>query len=129
MLEMRQKCIKNAPKCVLFHWKKRNVQKCVRNASKMRRTPLGERLLDDNDLLSTVTRSLARVFWVAAWHRKLLSPTWRKFWGFSTCAKIWVRSLFRGGRFACWARHIRLCSQPSARSSLQDTRFDLWNQI
>ena len=32
---MRQKCVKNAPKWVLFDWEKRNVPKCVRNASNM----------------------------------------------------------------------------------------------
>ena len=62
---MRQKCIKNASKWVLFYWEKRNVPKCVRNASKLRqkcaehlwgRTPLGENtfggehLLDDTEL-------------------------------------------------------------------------------
>ena len=40
--KMRQKCVKNASKWVLFYWEKRNVPKCVRNASKMRGTPLGE---------------------------------------------------------------------------------------
>ena len=44
--EMRQTCVKNASKWVLFHWEKGNVPKCVRNcveiASKMRGTPLGE---------------------------------------------------------------------------------------
>ena len=52
--EMRQKCLKNASKWVLFHWDKRGTskmrQKSVRNASKMRqkcaehlwgRTPFG----------------------------------------------------------------------------------------
>ena len=46
---MRQKCVKNASKWVLFYWEKRNVPKCVRNASKLRQnaakmrgTPLGE---------------------------------------------------------------------------------------
>ena len=47
--EMRQKCVRNASKWVLFYWEKRNVQNaseirqnCVKNASKMRGTPLGE---------------------------------------------------------------------------------------
>ena len=47
---MHQKCVKNAQKWVFFCWEKRNVPKCVRNASKMRqkcaehlwvRTPFG----------------------------------------------------------------------------------------
>ena len=34
--QMRQKCVKNAPKkWVLVYWEERNVLKCVRNASKM----------------------------------------------------------------------------------------------
>ena len=48
--KMSQKCVKNAPKCVLFYWEKRNVPKCVKNESKtrltcvkMRGTPLGEK--------------------------------------------------------------------------------------
>ena len=47
--EMRQKCVRNASKWVLFYWEKRNVQNaseirqnCVKNASKIRGTPLGE---------------------------------------------------------------------------------------
>ena len=46
---MRQKCVRNASKWVLFIGEKRNVQNasemrqnCVQNASKMRGTPLGE---------------------------------------------------------------------------------------
>ena len=47
---MRQKCVKNASKWVLFYWEKRGTfqnasemhQNCSKNASKMRRTPLGE---------------------------------------------------------------------------------------
>ena len=56
--EMRQTCVKNAPKWVLFYWEKRNVPKCVRNTSKMRRKCVknarntfgGEHLLDDTDI-------------------------------------------------------------------------------
>ena len=33
---MRQKCVRNASKWVLFYWETRNIPKCVRNASKMR---------------------------------------------------------------------------------------------
>ena len=43
--EMRQKCVKNAPKWVLFFREKRNVPQCVRHASKMRGTVLGENVL------------------------------------------------------------------------------------
>ena len=42
---MRQKCVRNASEMVkmgLVYWEKRNVPKCVKNASKMRGTPLGE---------------------------------------------------------------------------------------
>ena len=46
---MRQKCVRNASKWVLFYWEKRKFQNasemcqnCVWNASKTRRTPLGE---------------------------------------------------------------------------------------
>ena len=55
---MRQKCVRNASKWVLFYWgEKRNVPKCVRNASKLhqkcvknaRNTFGGEHLLDDTD--------------------------------------------------------------------------------
>ena len=51
--EMRQKCVKNAPKWVLFFWEKRNVPKCVRNASNMGQKCAehlgGEHLLDDTE--------------------------------------------------------------------------------
>ena len=58
--EMRQKCVKNAPKWVLFYWEKKNVPKCVRNASKIhlkrvknaQNTFVGEHLLDDTDVLT-----------------------------------------------------------------------------
>ena len=41
-----QKCVKNAPKWVLFYWGEK--RKCVKNASKMRDTPLGENM-DNTD--------------------------------------------------------------------------------
>ena len=57
--EIRQKCIKNAPKWVLFYWEKRNVPKCVRNASKWREKcaeHLWERTPLDNTDNSTETQ-------------------------------------------------------------------------
>ena len=45
--EKSQKCGKNTSKWVLFYWERRNFPKCVRNASKMRGTPLGEKLPDN----------------------------------------------------------------------------------
>ena len=52
---MRQKCVRNASKWVLFDWGKEErskmSQKCVKIASKMRGTPLGgEHLLDATEL-------------------------------------------------------------------------------
>ena len=63
--EMRQKCVKSAPKWVLFYWEKRNVPKCVRNASKIRpkcvksarNTVGGKHLLDYTEL-----RPVGRIF-------------------------------------------------------------------
>ena len=75
---MRQKCVRNASKWVLFYWEKRNVQnaselrqKCVKSA---RNTFGGEHLLDDTDfgpgahlpavlLLHYCSHSLSGVGW------------------------------------------------------------------
>ena len=64
--EMRQKCVENAPKWVLFYREKRNVPKCVRNVSKMRGTPLGENTfwMTLNQLWESL-RELLREFWLS----------------------------------------------------------------
>ena len=61
---MRQNCVRNASKGVLFQWEKRNVPKCVRNASKLRQKCIknprntfgggGGHLLDDTKILERI---------------------------------------------------------------------------
>ena len=57
---MRQRCVRNASKWVLFYWEKRNVPKCVRNALN---TFGGGHLLDDTEVLrQSRTRKFIQMF-------------------------------------------------------------------